>query len=374
MVAFPDPGLSAPANRILLVLGQTPFPVELLDSECRVLYYNIAYARIFLGPGTSVLDQPTLAFPQMLADGSSREDVLRQAAVDGLWKGEVRVLTYEKDQLPVRLSVFPIQHPSDTRLEFAVFYEDIRKEVETREALAHHQNLVAIRSRQAQMGELLSMIAHQWRQPLTVVSSLVGNIQLKAEMGAVDPGYLKTKLDRLSQTVQFLSETIDSFRDFYMPARAKSEEDLGALIHRALGLLSPSLDALGFRVEVFVPKAAPKAWVYAGELLQVVLELIVNARDALHAAALADPVLKISVGHRGDQVFLVVGNSGPVIPPHVLPFIFDPYFTTKEGGLGTGLGLYMAKLIVESHHGGALTATSEANWTEFVCRLPREQR
>jgi len=372
MVAFPDPGLSAPANRILLVLGQTPFPVELLDSRCRVLYCNIAYARTFLGSGTSVLDQPTQAFPLVLADGSSREEVLQLAAVDGLWRGEVWVNTHDQQQLPVRLSVFPIQHPSDSRLEFAVFYEDIHKEVETRKALAHHQNLVAIRSRQAQMGELLSMIAHQWRQPLTVVSSLVGNIQLKAEMGTVDPGYLKSKLDRLSQTVQFLSETIDSFRDFYMPARSKTEEDLGALVQRALGLLSPSLEALGVRVEVSVPQSV-SAWVYAGELLQVVLELIVNARDALHAAALTEPVLKISLGHRGDQVFLVVGNGGPVIPSHVLPFIFDPYFTTKDAGVGTGLGLYMAKVIVESHHGGGLTATSEANWTEFVCRLPRER-
>jgi signal transduction histidine kinase len=369
MVVSPDPGLSAPANRILLVLGQTPFPVELLDGKCRVLYCNIAYAELFLGSKTAVLDLPSRVFPELLPDGRPRQSVLHQAARQGLWKGEVTVATSDGTPIPVRLSVFPIQHPSDAQLEFAVFYENIQQEVETRQALVHQQNLVAIRSRQAQMGELLSMIAHQWRQPLTVVGSLIGNIQLKAQLGGVEPEYLAAKLEKMNQTVQFLSETIDSFRNFYMPSKFKAGEDLVVLSRRALELLLPSLQKLGADVVTDFPGNL-MARVFSGEFLQVVLELLTNARDALLTAGASSPTVKFSVFQDDQTGVIRVSNNGGEIPANVLPHIYDPYYTTKEGTAGTGLGLYMAKLIVEAHHGGTLTARCHEGWTEFVCRFP----
>jgi len=365
-----DPGLSAPANRILLVLGQTPFPVELLDEQCRVLYCNLAYAQTFLGSPSGVLDRSTQVLPEILPDGRPRQAVLVQARHEGLWKGEVRVPTVDGEVRPFRLSIFPIHHPSDTKLEFSVFYEDISAEVDMRETLAHQQNLVAIRSRQAQMGELLSMIAHQWRQPLTVVMSLIGNVQLKAQLGAVDEAYLKTKLERMAQTVQFLSETIDSFRNFYAPAKFKSEEDLAFLTRRALELMAPSLQKLGTRVDFSPPEVPLVARVFPGEFLQVALELITNARDALVSGASDGPVLELSIRHEGRLAILEVANNGGEIPPAVLPHIYEPYYTTKEGMAGTGLGLYMAKLIVENHHGGVLGVQTSEGWTRFFCSLP----
>lgn len=369
MVVSPDPGLSIPANRILLVLGQTPFPVEMLDLQCRVLYCNIAYARTFLGSAVGILGHPTPVFPELMADGSSRQAVLQQAGRDGLWKGEVRVKDAAGTLFPVRVSVFPIQHPSDALLEYAVFYEDIRQEVETREALVHQQNLVAIRSRQAQMGELLSMIAHQWRQPLTVITSLVGNIQLKAQLGTVDPGYLAGKLERIGQTVGFLSETIDSFRNFYMPSKFKAEEDLRGLTRRALELLHPSFQKIGVQVDLRVPEEPVAVRLFGGEFVQVLLELLANARDALVSSSVQPARLRIEVARTGPEAVVTVANNGGEIPSAVLPRIFDPYFTTKEGTAGTGLGLYMAKIIVENHHGGTLTAVCREGWAEFQCRL-----
>lgn len=370
-VAIPDSKPSAPASRVLLVLGQMPLPVELIDQDCRVLYCNVAYATTFLDRPSDILDRPSRVFPERLADGRSRTELLGQVQRDGIWKGEVQVLTARKQELPVRLCVFPIHEPTGP-VEFAVLYEDIRGEVAARESLVHQQNLVAIRSRQAQMGELLSMIAHQWRQPLTVVMSLIGNIQLKAQMGAsIDPAYLKGKLERMSQTVQFLSETIDAFRNFHAPSRHKTVENLGALARKALDLVLPTLTKLGITVEFEAPDAL-QARVFGSEFQQLVLELVNNAREALVGCEVGNPVLRIRLSTNEGWAILVVWNNGLSIAPEVLPRVFEPYYTTKDSTAGSGLGLYMAKTIVETHHGGRLTVESGPGSTSFSATFPLE--
>lgn len=371
MVVPSNMGLSGPANRILLVLGQTPFPVELLDAQCRVLYCNRAYSQSFLGPTDAVLDRPSRIFPEVFAGGLGRGEVLDRALGEGLWKGETEV-EGAAGTLAVRIIVFPIHHPSDSFGEFAVYYEDIGVELAARRELALQQKLVAIRSRQAQMGELLSLIAHQWRQPLTVVSSLVGNIQLKAQLGALEPEYLRAKLDRVNENIQFLSETIDSFRNFYLPAKSRVVEDLVALARRALVLLEPTFQNVKARIETSFPTQPVKGLVFTGEFLQLYMELLANARDALLASPPVDPVVRFSVSQEEGQVVVRLANNGGEIPEDVRPSIYEPYYTTKEGTSGTGLGLYMARIIVENHHGGSLVAVCSDGWTEFVCRLPLE--
>jgi len=372
MVSFPDPELSVSAQRTLLVVGQTPFPVEVLDHQGRVIYGNQAYFSTFHGRSDASSGEPMPVLPDRMPEGGTRKDWLDLVQRDGLWKGEVELVLADGRQGFFRISVFPIRQPKESFSEFAVLYEDIQVEIETRTALDRQQNLLAIRSRQAQMGELLSMIAHQWRQPLTVVMSLIGNIQLKAQLGGLESDYLSAKLDRISQTVHFLSETIDSFRNFYAPTKYKSEEDLAFLTRRALELLSPSLQKLGTEVQFQAPEVPVRVKVFTGELVQVALELITNARDALVAAAPDSPTLRLVVLREGDRAVLRVQNNGGEIPAEILPHIYDPYYTTKEGTAGTGLGLYMAKLIVETHHGGTLTASSSEGWTSFTCVLPWE--
>lgn len=372
MVVLPDPQLNSPANRILLVLGQTPFPVELLDQQFRVIYCNLAYTKTFLPPASVALDRPTQVFPEVLPDGRPRCEVLAQVEGEGLWKGELTVNTANGEPLPVRVSVFPIHQPGDQQFEYSVFYEDISEEVSGRQELAHQRNLFEIRSRQAQTGELLSMIAHQWRQPLTVVMSLIGNIQLKAQMGPLDAEYLNSKLEKMSQSVHFLSETIDSFRNFYAPSKFKSLENLSTLVRRALDLVLPSLVKLGIQLEIKLASNSPMVRVFAGEIMQVALELINNARDALTAGAPATPLLRLTLEKEAGGAVLRVENNGGNIPVDDLPHIYDPYYTIKDGPHGAGLGLYMAKLIVENHHGGALSVVSSGGLTTFTCILPME--
>jgi signal transduction histidine kinase len=344
--------------------------LELLDSLGQFVYGNTAYYRVFRAQDTAPADALTPVLPAVFAGEVSRSAVLASAAATGMWRSEITLSTASQPQVWFRVAIFPVQNSEGEAPEFGVVYEEIQQEVESREALIRERNLLAIRSRQAQMGELLSMIAHQWRQPLTVVMSLIGNIQLKSRLGGLEPDYLIGKLERISQTVHFLSDTIDSFRNFYAPAKYKSREDLSFLARRALELVGPSLQKLGVHVEFDAPDEAVEATVFSGELVQVALELMTNARDALVSGSAVPLQLRLSVGRAGDHVFLKVANNGTPIPPEAMPRLYDAYYTIKDGATGTGLGLYMAKLIVENHHEGTLTAESRDGWTTFTCLLP----
>jgi len=135
----------------------------------------------------------------------------------------------------------------------------------------------------------------------------------------------------------------------------------------------PTLAKLSIEVEVDFPSVAPVARVFAGEIMQVALELINNARDALSLMSSQESLLRISLEKRNGLAVLQIENNGGDIPLEVLPHIYDPYYTTKDGVHGAGLGLYMAKLIVENHHDGVLFAESAEGKTKFTCTIPMEE-
>jgi len=143
-------------------------------------------------------------------------------------------------------------------------------------------------------------------------------------------------------------------------------------VRRALDLVLPSLVKLGIQLEIKLASNSPMVRVFAGEIMQVALELINNARDALTAGAPATPLLRLTLEKEAGGAVLRVENNGGNIPVDDLPHIYDPYYTIKDGPHGAGLGLYMAKLIVENHHGGALSVVSSGGLTTFTCILPME--
>ncbi len=357
------------AIRALGILGQIPFPLELLDREFHVLFCNAAYRRQFGAPPRDEIGELQCLLPSEI-EGLSRDQIVAQAEQEESWKGEARIRTQERGEVPFRVRLFPVDHPELGGKAYAACYEDIGREVAAREALAHQRYLVEIRLRQAQAGELLSMIAHQWRQPLTAVMSLIGNIQLKTQMGPLPADYLQSKLEKMAQSVQFLSETIDVFRNFYTASKHKSVEDLSVLVHRALDLVNPALVTLHVDVETRFPQKPASARVFPGEFMQVVLELIGNARAALSAVRTGSGRLLIALEADERWVWLRLENNGTPIPAEVLPHLYDPYYPLRDG-VQTGLGLYMAKLIVESHHGGTLEVESQDGINRFSCSIPR---
>jgi len=209
-------------------------------------------------------------------------------------------------------------------------------------------------SRLAQMGEMISMIAHQWRQPLAAISSTSALIELKASRDELDADTARQKAHNISNYAQHLSTTIDDFRNFFKSQKEKKTTTYDELIASVLGIVKTSIShnkiVLIQELECHKPFST-----YPNELKQVILNLIKNAEDALLENEVAAPYIKIATYMRDGGCVLEVSDNAGGIPDAIIEHIFDPYFSTKTKKDGTGLGLYMSKTIIEEHCRGTLS-------------------
>ena len=229
--------------------------------------------------------------------------------------------------------------------------------------------LMLNQSRLATMGEMFSHVVHQWRQPLNELSCMIQMLKLEQSGEKLNEAKLDEFISDGMLLVRYLSQTVDDFRDFFQPSRNSSAFELSVAVENAVSLLQASLKSSG--IDLFCLKDSDcKVFGRSNEISQVLLNIINNARDALLLRKVESP--QISVSHRCENDFAVIiikDNAGG-IPLDIIDKIFEPYFTTKQKSQGTGLGLYMSKLIVEHNGMGTLKAANHDSGAEFRLSLP----
>ncbi len=247
---------------------------------------------------------------------------------------------------------------------------DITKLRMAEDEIATKDKLLIVQSRHAAMGEMISMIAHQWRQPLSAISATSINLQVKlslADLDAIQPeiGESFTKgLQSIDKFVSSLTNTIDDFRDFYKPNKKPSCILLEDIIEDTLEIVRSSLNSMNIKIEKEYT-SSEKINVYRNELMQVILNIIKNAEDNFVENSIEKPVISIKT----EENTISICDNGNGIPDAVMAKIFEPYFSTKDEKNGTGLGLYMSKIIVEKHHNGKLTALNTDPGVCFIIEL-----
>jgi len=218
-------------------------------------------------------------------------------------------------------------------------------------------------SRLALMGEMISMIAHQWRQPLGAISASTFGLQLKVSSPKMDFSkeedrkqflqFLDTTLDKISEDVQFLSTTIDDFRTFFQSDKKRQKVILEIPLKRALHIVEASLKSKGIELTMHVSNY-DEIEIYPNEIMQVILNLIKNSEDVLVQNKVENPKIEVNIYKKSKHIILEVKDNGGGISEDIREKIFDPYFSTKSEKNGTGLGLYMSKLMIEEHHNATL--------------------
>ena len=218
--------------------------------------------------------------------------------------------------------------------------------------------------RLAQMGEMISMIAHQWRQPLSAISTTAINLSMKLELEAFTldtdkskeecRAYFLDKLANIESYVDTLSATIDDFRNFYKPDKKSVSVSLEAVLQKALAIINASL--LNDMIEVsLICNSKEEIELYDGEMMQVIINLIANAQENFREKKSVKPKIDITI----EKNSICICDNGGGIPDDIIGDIFNPYFSTKSKKNGTGLGLYMSKIIVEDHHKATLSAINK---------------
>ena len=252
--------------------------------------------------------------------------------------------------------------------------EELNRTLERRvnEAIAElrqKDELLLQQSRHAAMGEMLNNIAHQWRQPLNNIAIYVQSMQLLKASGELTDEQIQSDVQSVMAIINYMSKTIDDFRSFFRQEKQKQVFYLKEASEKAVSLVSARMEHLGIVFQLVV-RQEPAVLGYQSEYIQVLLNILNNAIDILSYSE--NPVRRIvlSIDEQYDKAVLSVQDTGSGIAPEVLPHIFEPYYTTKGPGEGTGIGLYMSKTIIEKHMAGTLSARNRSEGAEFTISLP----
>jgi len=245
---------------------------------------------------------------------------------------------------------------------------DCRVRAEIAERHKQEQLLIQ-QSRLAAMGEMVGAIAHQWRQPLNALGLVLQNLQFSYQQGRLDDAVMQRAMGKSARLINNMSTTIDDFRNFFKPDKELEYFDLCEMITAVAELVEATFDNHKIKLRVNCEKSI-KIMGFKGEFSQVLLNLLNNAKDSLIAKRIDGALVIINAMRQQDKIVIELVDNGEGIAENIINKIFDPYFTTKEEGKGTGIGLYMSKIIIETNMHGKLFTRNNANGAVFVIELP----
>lgn len=244
----------------------------------------------------------------------------------------------------------------------ALYEEQENKINEGIRQLREKDHMIIKQSRQAAMGEMIGNIAHQWRQPLNSIGVIIQNIEDAYDCEELTKEYMHDKVASVMNQINYMSQTIDDFRNFFKPDKEKQDFNIFTSIRNAVNFMEANFKHNNIKVE-FLLADDSTIWGYPNEYAQVLLNILNNARDILIERGVKEPMIIITAERSGDRSLVRIADNGGGINPDIIHKLFEPYFTTKE--VGTGLGLYMSKMIVEKNMDGQLTVRNIQNGAEF---------
>jgi signal transduction histidine kinase len=263
--------------------------------------------------------------------------------------------------------------------------DELNKEIVkiTKEKQDQEQMLIQ-QSKLAQTGEMISMISHQWRQPLSSITTTLSGLKTRLDLGiyeeeenpiaAITADFNKA-FEKIEDTATFLSKTVNDFRNFYRPDNKKTKVDICSAMESVLRILNPSENNIEVDYEC-ADVDTRDVYTFEGELKQVFISIINNAIDALLDKKTTKAKISIYITQEVDNLIVSIADNAGGIPEDIIDNIFLPYFSTKSEKNGTGLGLHMAKTIIEHHVNGSLNVkNSEAsNGAEFIITIPKSTK
>ena len=242
--------------------------------------------------------------------------------------------------------------------------EKIAEEIKKQEK---QQEILLNQARHAAMGEMIGNIAHQWRQPLNALGLVLQNINFTYGMGELNEEFMDKSIKKAEFLTNSMSKTIDDFRLFFSPNKLKNEFRISTIIEKSLGLIEDSV--INHKIEVKKDIEDFEIYGFENELVQVLLILISNAKDALVEKNIDNPYIEIKTYFLNSEYIIKISDNAKGIDKKIINKIFDPYFTTKEEGKGTGIGLYMSKIIIENNMNGKLEVENDDKGAVFTIRL-----
>jgi len=233
---------------------------------------------------------------------------------------------------------------------------------------AEQEQMLIQQSRFAAMGEMIGNIAHQWRQPLNALGLLLQNIENAYEMDILDEAYIARSVEKGNRLTKNMSQTIDDFRNFFKPNKESEIFTIVSTLKSTMDMIGPSLANNMITIDEDIDESVSIKG-FASEFSQVLLNILNNARDALIENTQENRKIGIHIFKDDKKACIEIKDNAGGIPDNIIEKIFDPYFTTKDEGKGTGIGLYMSKTIIENNMHGALSITNDDDGAVFKIHI-----
>jgi len=279
------------------------------------------------------------------------------------------------EQVSILLQSRLIQEQTDQ------LHQDLKKVTQEKQI---QEDMLIQQSKLAQTGEMISMIAHQWRQPLSSITTVLSTLKTRLELGLYDEledpvstftSDFTAAYETLEEAAVFLTTTIDDFRNFYRPDNeAKSFKACDAM-KSVLGMLNLGLSKIEVKLDC-THCINSSVYTFESELKQVFMSIINNAADALQEKSIEEAKIYISLKDEGENLLISIIDNAGGIANNIIDKIFLPYFSTKNEKNGTGLGLHMAKTIIENHVHGSLSVQNSTRFggAEFKINIPKSEQ
>jgi len=359
-----------------------------INAHNRIVFMNQAGLRMF---GASSPDQVLGKTPYDLTHPDYhqliRERIDRQLEGESAPLIEEKILRLDGSIIDVEVAAAPFATDDGTAIQ--VILRDITQRKQAEAKLLERQQQLAelnrtlerrvaeetrknrekdcllfLKSRQAELGEMIGNIAHQWRQPLNTIGLHVQDLAYTWQCGGLGDDYLDNTVASVMQLLRHMSQTIDDFRNFLRPEREVKQFSIGDTLDKTLSLVAETLKLSCITVAI-ERKGELFATGNPNEFVQVLLNLLNNAKDVLVERRISQPRISVTLERRGKLAVVTVADNGGGITEDPVERIFDPYYSTKQGSKGTGLGLYIAKAIVEKSMNGRLSVRNTGEGAEF---------
>ncbi len=356
--------LESKKNEFENIIRFAPNPMMLYSENGMIVMVNDAWQEI-----TGYTKKDISTIEKFLEKASKKDSAFHKLNLDGLFKnntrfdmGEVHIKTKDEQELVWLLSFSPLSNTYEGMRLIIASAMDITQ-------MQRNEELMLAQSRQAAMGDMIGMIAHQWRQPLSIIGMVANNLKASLQLNdKISADEVEKLTDVLDEQTQFLSRTIDDFRTFFKPEKAKESISLCKIYEKLKTMIQKVMEDNHIKLN-FTHSCDVEISTYPNELIQVLLNLINNAKDAVKEQNMQDAKIDVSTKIDADAIAIEVRDNAGGIDAKVFDRLGEPYVTTKNQN-GTGLGIYMSLMIINKHFSGDIKWKNCDEGSCFTITLP----
>jgi len=280
------------------------------------------------------------------------KDMWESLNTNNFWNGEIINKNKKGELYTELLTINKVCDNEGKTKNYIGVFTNITNEKKQSILIKEKERFIFQQSKMAAMGEMLENIAHQWRQPLSIISTAATGIKMEKEFGTSKEAVEIERLTLINDSAQFLSQTIDDFRNFFKPDKEKEKFFIQEAVEQTLKIVSSKFRNRNIEIIQNIENIQVK--VYKSELIQVIMNILNNARDVLEEKEINSRCVFIDISKQNNDVLIAIKDTGGGVKVELMNKIFDPYFTTKHQSQGTGIGLYMSEEIIRKHMKGSI--------------------